>query len=548
MGQCYKKIKHEACGSSDALQVFVEDGKYNGWCYRCNTYVANPLGDQEPDDEVMREIEESQQDQLAEIESLNAVTIGQRRLHSLTLEHFEAKVAVSQEDGETPQVLYCPLYKGDTVSGYSAKLLYKKEFWRVGNTKEAEPFGLKQAIESGSKKLYVTEGEVDAMSVWQALKVNSKNTKWANQGIAVISLPNGAGSAKKCFATFGAKFKQYFQEIVLVFDKDDAGQEAIRDALIVVPDCKVAHLPAKDANECLIKNLHKGLVNALLFKVDEHKKSKAVEISNYFERAMEPPTFGFSFPWPTLTAATRGMRLGELWMVGAGVKMGKTELAYSVASHFIEEHNFSVYIANLEESNVKTTRKMVGKIARKMFHDPSKEFDTGAFNEAKEKLRDKVFFCDHFQNATWEELKQDIIAEVQLHGVKLVMIDPITNLTNNADNKTVDTMLRSISQDMATLCRDLNICMWVFCHCKAPVNAKPHEAGGKVFSNQFTGSRAMIRSANYVLALEGDKSDELEEHEKNTRLLRILDDREYGVTAKLQLFWNSNTSVFEELT
>ena len=58
----------------------------------------------------------------------------------------------------------------------------------------------------------------------------------------------------------------------------------------------------------------------------------------------------------------------------------------------------------------------------------------------------------------------------------------------------------------------------------------------------------MIRSANYVLALEGDKSDELEEHEKNTRLLRILDDREYGVTAKLQLFWNSNTSVFEELT
>ena len=51
---------------------------------------------------------------------------------------------------------------------------------------------------------------------------------------------------------------------VLVFDQDDAGQRAVAAALEVMPGAKVAKLPAKDANECLIEGLSAELVEAVL--------------------------------------------------------------------------------------------------------------------------------------------------------------------------------------------------------------------------------------------------------------------------------------------
>ncbi len=45
---CIDKLPH-SCGSSDALQTFeAEDGTYNGYCYACSTYVADPYGSGEP--------------------------------------------------------------------------------------------------------------------------------------------------------------------------------------------------------------------------------------------------------------------------------------------------------------------------------------------------------------------------------------------------------------------------------------------------------------------------------------------------------------------
>ena len=106
-------------------------------------------------------------------------------------------------------MLYCPFTKQGKVTGYSARLLSPKKFWRVGDTKEAEFFGMQQAIESGSRTVYITEGEIDAMTVWQALKVKNKGTQYAKNGIAVVSLPNGASSAKSSLNKYGVKLLEH---------------------------------------------------------------------------------------------------------------------------------------------------------------------------------------------------------------------------------------------------------------------------------------------------------------------------------------------------
>ena len=42
---------------------------------------------------------------------------------------------------------------------------------------------------------------------------------------------------------------------------DDPGRKAVEDVMKVIPDAIVAHLPAKDANDCLIEGRSKACYN-----------------------------------------------------------------------------------------------------------------------------------------------------------------------------------------------------------------------------------------------------------------------------------------------
>lgn len=75
----------------------------------------------------------------------------------------------------------------------------------------------------------------------------------------------------------------------------------------------------------------------------------------------------------------------------------------------------------------------------------------------------------------------------------------------------------------------------------------PHELGGDVLSAQFAGSRAMMQACNYMIGLEGNKDDTLAEEIRNTRVVRLLEDREFGEVASIPVYWNRATTRFVEL-
>ena len=95
--------------------------------------------------------------------------------------------------------------------------------------------------------------------------------------------------------------------------------------------------------------------------------------------------------------------------------------------------------------------------------------------------------------------------------------------------------------------KDHGFTAYIFCHLKAPNNGEPHERGGKVMSHQFAGSRAMMRSANYMIGLEGNKDPELDMLERNQRRLVILEDREFGNSDIINLYWDYQTGQFNEM-
>lgn len=487
------------------------------------------------------------QEEIEEINTYKTFTLEDRKLKKEYLEYFGVKIGVSEQDGHTPISHYYPYRneRGDLI-GYKARIIEGKKMFAIGSTKGATFFGWDKAIQAGGKKLFITEGECDAVALFQIMKEHNKGTQYADLNPAVVSLSNGSGGAEKQISKMLPEIRKYFKEIVLVFDMDDPGREAVEKVLKVCPDALVANLPSKDANQCLIDGRSKACYNACQFNAQKPKNTRLVSGNDLHEKAKEPPIFGVSWPWKHITEATRGIRLGETIYIGAGQKQGKSEVVNTLAAHFIREHGWKVFLIKPEESNNKTYKLVAGKLVGRFFHDPTKPFDEKAYDEAGKVLKDHLFMLNLYQHVGWETLKADI-RQAASEGCRAIIIDPITNLTNGMEAAAANVKLQEIAQELSAMALDLNVVIFIFCHLRNPDSGTPHERGGEVLSSQFAGSRAMARSCNLMLGLEGNRDPNLSQEERNVRTLVLLEDREFGETGRYKLYWDKVTGLFNEM-
>lgn len=547
MSTCVEKLPH-SCGTDRGLQVFQqEDGSYNGHCFSCGVHVPDPYKER-PDykPEVKVKTEADIKAELQEIRKLKAIELPERMLKKESLEHFGVRIGFSEQDGKTPMLAAFPYRVDKNVTGAKMATLSKpKKVWSVGKMKGVDLFGWKEAVATGDKRLYITEGEFDCVALWQVIRENNKG-EYAGNIPAVVSIPHGAASAARDIGRVLQKIKQHFKEVVLVFDMDEAGRKASEEVCKILPEAMSAELPAKDANECLIEGYKKALFNAVRFKAVKPKNSRIVDAESLHEEAKEAAEFGVSWPWRYVTDKTRGIRKGETIYLGGAAKMGKSEVVNTIGAHLIKEHGWTVLMAKPEEANKKTYKLMCGKIVGKVFHDPNIQFDYDAYDKAGVILRGKLKLINIYQHLGWETLKADIVFAAT-NGVDAVFIDPITNLTNGMNAADANTKLQEIAQELSAMAKDLNIVIFIFCHLRNKEGGKSHERGGEVLTSEFAGSRAMGRSCNYMFGIEGNKDPELPEEQRNVRTLVLLDDREFGEVGRCQLQWQKHTGMFREL-
>lgn len=550
-GRCIEKLPHhtEKCNSANGLQVFLEDdGKYTGYCFACGTHVLNPYGDK-PEGykpKVVLKTQEQIQEEIKEIGEYQTVDLPDRKLKKEYLEYFGVKIGVSEVDGVTPETHYYPYRKNGELVAYKVRLIEDKRMWAIGSMKEVDLFGWQQAVQAGGKKLFITEGECDAVALFQIFKEHNKGTQYAEFNPAIISLAHGSGSAQRDIVRFLPEIKKHFKEVILVFDMDAAGKDAAEKVVKSFPEAMVANLPSKDANDCLKEGRSKACYNACQFNAAKPKNTRLVLGSTLHEQAKEQPKFGMSWPWEHITNATRGIRFGETIYIGAGQKQGKSEVVNTLAAHFIREHGLKVFLVKPEEANKKTYKLVAGKLAGKFFHDPRKPFDEKAYDEAGKVINDYLYMLNLYQHVGWESLKDDIRAAAN-EGCRVIIIDPITNLTNGMEAGAANVKLQEIAQELSAMALDLDVVIFIFCHLRNPDAGPPHERGGEVLSSQFAGSRAMARSCNLMLGLEGNRDPNLEPEERNFRTLVLLEDREFGETGRFKLYWDNATGLFNEV-
>jgi len=554
MGTCIAFTEHKdgKCNSS-RVQVFEQDdGSLNGYCFACDTFVPDPMGDgvKASDIPKSKRIDKSPEDIAAEMEeigNLTAVDLPTRMIRAKSLDLYGVKVGVSTKDGKTPAYVFFPRYRKGVLVSYKVRLLDPKKMWSVGDGKDVDMFGWELAKASGAKRLIITEGEFDAIALAKLLEVYTPE-KYKEYIPAVISLPNGSASCRRDLARCMPEIRKFFNEgdISFCFDQDDAGAAALKAAMLICGKATSITLPRKDANQCVLDKVGKAAVKCITFQAETPKTSRLIWGRDVHDAARIPAVMGLSWPWPHMTELTRGMRYGETTYIAAGEKMGKSEVVNALAAHFAVVHNLKVMLAKPEESNNKTYKLIASKVEGKVFHDPKVEFDYAAYDRSGAKIMDNVCMLNLYQHISWMGLKEDI-ASAAAQGVKIVFIDPITNLTNGMSTGEANEVLQGIAQELAAMALDLDIHILIFCHLnKREKGATPWDRGAEITTGYFAGSSGMARSCNYAWGLRGNKDKELTPEERNMRYLDLLADREFGEVGSVPLYWDKATHLFTE--
>jgi 5S rRNA maturation endonuclease (ribonuclease M5) len=539
MSTVVDRLPH-SCGSSKGLNVFEneEDNTYSGYCFACRTYVPDPYGTMPPDykPNPQKKTPEEIERELKAIEKLPKLALVDRGLPVQASVHFGVTVALSESDGQTITAHHYPYTMNGVIKGFKVRLVQNKRFFCVGSIASCEPFGWTQALKSAphSAKLFITEGETDAMALWQALYEKT------GKSMSVISVPSGASSAKKIYP-YIAEIKRSFKNVVLVGDQDEAGAMLATELGKMFPEILVAKFTLKDANDMYREGRGQELVKAAMWDAQPPTSGKSVRSSDIWHLAEYTPEHGIPWVWDTLTAKTRGIRRGEVYYFGGAPKIGKSVVVNEIATHLIKTAGTPVFLVKPEESMGGTLKRLAGTAVDRVFYDPNIPFSMDDFNLGKSIIGSNAIIYDTYQDVKWEEVKQEIRYNVTVLGCKDVILDPLTCFTVGISSAEANDTLIKIASELATLAKDLEFTAYCFCHLNNPQSGLPHDRGGKVLSSQFAGSRAMARFCHLMIGIEGNKDPELPDEERNTRKLVILEDRNFGESAIIPLYYNKDT-------
>lgn len=392
-----------------------------------------------------------------------------------------------------------------------------KDFRMIGDKKAYSFFG--SHLWNGGKKIVITEGEIDAMSVSQV-----QDHKWP-----VVSVPNGADAAKKKIAA-NLQYFDKFEEVILMFDMDEPGREAAAEVaqLFSPGKCKIASLPLKDANECLVEGKGAEIVKAI-WNAKEYRPDGILNGNELWEEVIAPvneSTIGY--PWMKLNAITHGIREASLIVLTSGSGMGKSAVVREIMYHILMGAGQNIGMLMLEESAKRTALGFMGMYLNKPIHIN----DEGITDEQKKEAFDatvgsgKVFLYNHFGSTEIENLLNRIRFLVKGCGCKYIVLDHISIVVSGMGEGDERRLIDNAMTALRTLVEELGCTLFLISHLKRPAGDKGHENGAETSLSQLRGSHSIAQLADLVIGLERDQQGDT----PNVTTLRVLKNRHSGET------------------
>ena len=457
-------------------------------------------------------------------------------------------VTVSFDKGGKIDKHYYPYYDSkdsNCLLGYKERTVATKEFQIIGTNRGSGLFG-QGANRSGGKYLTICEGELDALSVSEMF-----DGKWQ-----VVSLKNGSNSASRDVKD-NLEYIESFDNVVLCFDQDQAGWEAVKSVqdIISVGKLKVCKLPMKDASEMLMNGKIKEFTNAW-WSSESYTPAGIIKGSDTWEHILrDKDVLTIDYPYAGLNRLTYGFREKELVTITSGAGMGKTSLVKELESYILNATDDNLAIIHLEESIERSVKGLMSIEANAPIHIPQYERELSL--EDKKSLWQKsvgdknVYFYDHFGSMSEDSLLNVIRTYAKSFDCKWIVLDHLSIVVSDQDGslderKTIDAIMTKLRK----IVQETGVGLFLISHLKRPVG-KAHEDGGQISLAELRGSSSIAQLSDIVLGLERNQQAE-DPIIRNQTTVRVLKNRFSGLTGKAcRLQYNGETGrlteVFEDV-
>ena len=451
------------CSSSDGLWI-QDDHTY---CFSCKT---STFTNNETKERIKEDVKYTDLLPVGDYEELPA-----RGISQATCKHMGYKLAYNIQYAEFKDA------KGNVVAQktrqqgkqFSVRGKLPSEFWN-------------QHHWSKGRTLVITEGEIDALTMSQV-----QGNKWP-----VVSLPNGASAAKKTFKA-NLEWLEGFEKVVVCFDADAAGQDAVDDVKGILSFGKlhIMKLPLKDPNDMLRAGRTDELIRAF-WDAEKYTPEGIIKSDALWEKMLvKPPVENFKYPWDGLTKVTHGLRTQELVLVLAPSGVGKTTMLKEIAHHRIKEGHKCGLIF-LEESAEKTAQGLMSIEADMPLHlKPIPMVDQKKYYDAVITEEHCTIF-NHFGSLDYEKLLDRIRFMAIANDCKWIFLDHISILISGLETDNERKAIDIIMTKLRSLVEELDIGLLLISH----INRQ--KDGDKVHKSAGRGSGALEQLSDIMIAIE----------------------------------------------
>lgn len=509
-----KFVRHEqcpACGSANNLARY-DDG--HGVCFgmSCGHYEHG-------NGEVPQGDFTSTPKRRLELTGVHA-DITDRRISQRTCKKYNVTVEYGT-NGVISKHHY-PYYSRDTEEqvGSKVRTVEGKDFYATGTLQGTTLFG-QQAWSSGGKYLTITEGECDALAVAEMFDCK----------FPVVSIRNGASSAVKDIKE-NLEWIETFDNIVICFDNDEAGQKASKDVMDLFTPNKAKNvlLSMKDAGDMLkagkIREFTQEWWNAKQYRPDGIITSS----DTWDILVAQDNIVSIDYPWKGLNDFTKGFRRKELVTITSGSGMGKSQMTRELTHYLLRNTEDRIGVLALEEDIAKTTMGIMSVEANKPLH-----LDPNITREEQRKYweatmgDDRFALLDHWGSTQEDNLLGRIRYMAKGLDCKWIVLDHLSIVVSDQENPDERKAIDSIMTKLRSLVQETGIGLFLVSHLKRPQGGKGHEDGAVVSLSDLRGSAAIAQLSDMVIGLERDQQNDDPEI-RNTTTVRVLKNRFVGLT------------------
>mmetsp|Transcript_18316 Transcript_18316/g.27129 ORF Transcript_18316/g.27129 Transcript_18316/m.27129 type:complete len:713 (+) Transcript_18316:72-2210(+) len=354
-------------------------------------------------------------------------------------------------------------------------------------------------IPQDAKEIVITEGEYDAMAVYQ------------ETGRAAVSLPNGTGSKPDQFIDLLKRF----EKVYLWMDNDDPGQKAARKiaeqigiqrCFLVKPELNGTSLP-KDANDALkMKQDLDEIINGATILQHENLTTFKENREEVIDAFLHPEKYkGVESPsFPGLTSIVKGFRLGEMTIITGPTGSGKTTFLSQLSIDFAEQGVGTLW-GSFEIKNVRLMQKMLQQFHRKQLPIDSKD----GLNKICDKLEALPFTFTNFHGSTdVDEVIDAMQYAVTANNVKHVIIDNLQFMLSPQPSFNKFDMQDNAIAKFRRFATERNVHLILVVHPRK-------EAEDKLDIDSIYGGAKVTQEADLVMILQSDGTNKYMDVKKN---------------------------------